>query len=137
MARSECCCGCLRGTLRFANYVLALAGLSMVAYAMHMYAQWLDKFPSTMPPPPPDSPSPMDTYMFNSTGLQRSQSFRISSGTLESVSTFGRDAHDSHAHGVNTQLHKGIGEYVSFRDARILSTSSCTAMATNNVYMFR
>lgn len=51
--RGDCCRSLLRGSLRALNYLLAIVGVLMVAYALFMYVQW-----SEAAPPPPAPPSP-------------------------------------------------------------------------------
>lgn len=52
--RNDCCRSCLRGSLRGLNYLLAIVGVLMTAYALFMWVQWEEaKKPDTPTPPPP------------------------------------------------------------------------------------
>jgi hypothetical protein len=50
--RGDCCRSCLRGSLRGLNYLLAIIGVLMTAYALFMYVQWSEAIPE--PPVPPE-----------------------------------------------------------------------------------
>ena len=52
--KGDCCRSCLRGCLRALNYLLAIIGVLMVAYALFMYVQWSEQSPE----PPSPSPAP-------------------------------------------------------------------------------
>jgi hypothetical protein len=51
--RGDCCRSCLRGSLRGLNYLLAIVGVLMAAYALFMYVQWSEATPQPSPLPPP------------------------------------------------------------------------------------
>ena len=61
--RGDCCRSCLRGSLRALNYLLAIIGVLMVAYALFMYVQWSEATPpgphgsGPLPPPSPTLPA--------------------------------------------------------------------------------
>ena len=56
--RGDCCRSLLRGSLRALNYLLAIVGVLMVAYALFMYVQWSEASPGPEPPAPVPPPPP-------------------------------------------------------------------------------
>lgn len=51
--RNDCCRSCLRGSLRGLNYLLAIVGVLMTAYALFMWVQWEEATNPDAPTPPP------------------------------------------------------------------------------------
>ena len=60
--KGECYRSCLRGSLRGLNYLLAIVGVLMTAYALFMYVQWSDAAPVPPVPSPEPSPSPSPSH---------------------------------------------------------------------------